>query len=476
MRLRALSPAVLPCVLLVTTCGACAGGGAPDSPDTNLVIVTIDTLRADHLGCYGYFRDTSPRIDELADESLLFEHCISPMATTLPAHVSMFTGTWPIEHGILANYRFTGIPYRPSDRIQSLASFLSERGYATGGFISALPLKSTFGISAGFETYDDPEETQRPAGQTTDIALAWLKELDSGPYLMWVHYFDPHIPLEPPAPFDTQFQDDVDLQTHLVERQIAPEAPRTTGGTHDAVEGMNLYDGEVAYTDQQLGRLLDHLRNRADWDRTVVVLLGDHGEGLNQHGEPGHGLTWEEHLRVPFLLRLPSTPARRIPYPVSLADVLPTLLGVLELEDDDELLEQVSGKDVLAAGFRERPIMSQSSDRQQRYESPASFTMTEQRWKYMRFETGEERVFDLQADPFELTDVMKAQPDVARRLGAELDRILAEQQERGEFFGEGRLEAQDRHAERLKRKAMKALSESELEAMKALGYGGDKDD
>ncbi|MFT5052934.1 MAG: arylsulfatase A-like enzyme, partial [Chlamydiales bacterium] len=384
--------------------------------------------------------------------------------------------TWPIEHGILANYRFTGIPYRPSDRIQSLASFLTERGYSTGGFISALPLKSTFGISTGFQTYDDPEDTQRPAADTTDVALAWLEQLQAGPFFMWVHYFDPHIPLEPPAPFDTRFGDGPDLQAHLEERQVTMEAPRTTGGTHNAVEGMNLYDGEVAYADQEVGRLLDNLRQRPDWERTIVVLLGDHGEGLNQHGEPGHGLTWEEHLRVPFLLRLPDTDAGRIPYPVSLADVLPTLLGVLDLEREDELMEQVSGVDVLATDFQERPILSQSSDRQQRYEAPASYTLTEGRWKYARFETGEERVFDLDADPFELTNLVSSQPEIAKRLRAELARILEAQRERGEFFGEGRLEAQHRYAERLKRKAMRALSESELEAMKALGYGGNDDD
>jgi len=249
-----------------------------------------------------------------------------------------------------------------------------------------------------------------------------------------------------------------------------------TGGTHNAVEGMNLYDGEVAYTDEHLGRLLDQLRARPDWERTIVVLLGDHGEGLNQHGEPGHGLTWEEHLRVPFLLRLPGAAARRIPYPVSLADVLPTLLGVLDLEHEEELLEQVSGQDVLAKNFHERPILSQSSDRQQRYESPASFTLTEGRWKYVRVETGAQRLYDMRADPYELADVAGDHPKIVRRLENELKRIVAAQRERGEFFGEGRLEAQNRYEERQKRKAMKAMTETEVEQMKALGYGGGDED
>jgi len=455
-------------VLLCSACAPSEQAGTPaevdsdepgpeESPD--LIVITMDTLRADHLGAYGYVRPTSPNFDALARESLLFDNCFAPMATTLPTHTSLFTGTWPQEHGVLANVRHGGERFVPSADLTTLARFLRRRGYETGAFVSAMPLKSKFGLAVGFGTYNMPKDTQRTADVTTNQALAWLTKRRSKPIFLWVHYFDPHFPYEAPDSVP-RFESDGALAEYMEARRFAPEAKRPTGQVNLAAEGLNEYDREIVFMDSQLGRLLDALRERGRWqDYTIVVALADHGEGLNQHAEPGHGLTWNEQLHVPLLMRVPGQEPRRVSRLMSVVDVVPTLFGFASWRREETLLRQVSGQDVLAADYETRPVFGQTSPRQDAYGTRGSVALRTERWKYIRFEDGGEQLFDLESDPYELEDIATEQPDVCATLRTQLDASVARQKQRASELRPGGTED---------------LEPAELDALKSLGYGGDE--
>jgi len=416
---------------------ACRRPSEPGADRPPIVVITIDTLRADHLGCYGYFRDTSPTIDALAAESILFERCIVPMATTLPTHASIFTGTYPLEHGILANYKHGGFQFVPSPRLASLAQYAGRLGYQTAAFVSATPVKRGTGIEAGFDIFDEPSATERRAEQTTRAVIDWLDKRDHRPLLLWVHYFDPHNEYAPPPPYDTRYVTDEPLESMLARARFADHSRRPTGATVVTRSAINGYDGEIRYTDDQLAVLFRALKSRGLWEDAAVVLIGDHGEGLGQHGEPGHGLVWDEQLHAPLIVRVPGIGPRRIADPVSAVDLLPTLLGLLELPVSEAFRAQFSGVDALAPGAETRHILSRSSDRRMRFDVPTTYSITGNGWKYIHAIGGESMLFDLISDPHELENVAAAHPDVANDLCGRLRADVIRQRARGVQLGSG---------------------------------------
>jgi arylsulfatase len=428
----------------------------------NIVLITLDTTRADHLGAYGYFRDTSPRIDAFAEQSIVFENAIAPMATTLPTHVSILTATHPLEHGVLANVMHGGHRFVPAAGLRPFAMWCRKQGYRTAAFVSAAPLKRDSGIQVGFEIFDEPHASaaERSGGQTTDAALRWLAGPGAGPFFLWVHYYDAHWPFEAPAPFAGRYLTDATLERYIAERRIAAASSREGVGHEEARPALNAYDAELRYQDFQVGRLLDALRARSDWDRTAVVLVGDHGEGLSQHGHAAHGGTWNEQLRSPLLIRAPGHAPRRLAEAISLVDTLPTLLGLLDAPALEGFLEQASGRDVLAEGVELDAVLSQDTGRPGKA-GAYRVALTSTRWKYFQIVDGEkisEELYDLQADPFELTDVSRRHPETTRRLRTQLL---------------GQLEAQRRRAEQLgggARPHTRATDPSILEQLRALGY------
>ncbi|MGE0454562.1 MAG: sulfatase-like hydrolase/transferase [Vicinamibacteria bacterium] len=282
--------------------GAAAGAGSP-----NLLLVTIDTLRADRVGAYGYAGARTEALDRLAREGVLLEDAVVQVPQTRPSHASLFTGRQPYEHGIRDNFSAPLAASHPT-----LASVLKQRGYVTGGFVGAYPVSRDSGLDRGFDVFDDPfagapgggprlEQSARPAGLVVDAALAWLEKAGGQPFFAWVHLFDPHAPYEPPPPFAERFA----------------KAP---------------YDGEIAYADQQIGRLLEWLDGSGAASRTLVVATSDHGEGLGEHGEDEHQLfVYDSTLRVPMLFRWPGQlPAgKRIGGQYRSVDLLATLLELL---------------------------------------------------------------------------------------------------------------------------------------------------
>ena len=279
----------------------------PGAARPSLLLVTIDTLRADRVGAYGYRPAETPALDRLAREGLLVEDAVVQVPQTRPSHASIFTGRQPYEHGIRDNFS------PPLDTAHpTLATLLKQQGYATGAFIGAYPVSRDSGLDRGFDVFDDPfggspggglrlERSARPAGPVVDAALAWLQGLAARPFFAWVHVFDPHAPYEPPAPYRERFR-------------------------------SSPYDGEVAYADSQVGRLIDWLNRSGEAGRTLVVVTSDHGEGLGDHGEDEHQLfVYDTTLRVPLVLSWPGRlPAgRRVAGQFRSVDFLPTVLDLL---------------------------------------------------------------------------------------------------------------------------------------------------
>jgi choline-sulfatase len=309
--MRSYAAFALTSSLLVAGCGAGASRWSPpDRP--NVLLVTIDTLRADHVGCYGYTSASTPTIDALAGRGVRFETAVAHAPLTGPSHASILTGQLPLGHGFRNNSGFTLSP-----QARTAAEDFRQAGYRTAAFVSGFPLDRRFGFDRGFDTYDDhlpkgndrrrTPYVERFADATTDAALRWLASsraaaVPAAPWFLWVHYYDPHAPYEPPADLAERY------------RQIP-------------------YDGEIAFVDRQFARLLSALDAAKATSRTVVLVTADHGESLGEHGEGTHGIfLYDATLRVPLVIAGPRIAAGRVSRTVARSiDVLPTLADLAGL-------------------------------------------------------------------------------------------------------------------------------------------------
>jgi arylsulfatase A-like enzyme/Tfp pilus assembly protein PilF len=364
--------------------------------DFNVVMITTDTTRADHLRSYGNRSVETPAIDGLARDGVLFANANTPSPSTLPAHASLLTGLYPLRHGARANGTFQLEP-----RITTLAERLRGAGLRTGAAVSAFVLDSRFGLDQGFDLYHDdltrgvklsPHMFRERASElTNDIVLPWLSENAGERFFLFVHYFDPHAVYLPPEPFRSAYADD-------------------------------LYDGELAYVDAQIGALLAHLEQLGVRERTLIVYASDHGEGLGDHGERTHSLlTYESTLRVPLIFSAPERlpRGRVVERPVSLVDVVPTVLQLL----GEPVPTDLDGADLTRAAAPEaRPLY---------FETIA--TMTLHGWApLLGVRRGDHKytlapqpeLYDLRADPGELDNLHDAQPDLAASLHEELARLV----------------------------------------------------
>ena len=413
--------AVLCRLLVLAGAFACA-----PAPPPNVVLVTLDTTRADHLGLYGYFRDTSPQLDAFAAGSIVYAHARAPMATTLPSHTSILTARAPLEHGVLANLSHGGRRFAPAVGLRSFAEVCREAGWRTGAFVSAAPLERGSGLEAGFEIYHQPGEgfPQRRGEFTTNAALRWLEGVKGEPFFLWVHYYDAHWPFDPPSGYANLFEGGPELEAWLAARRIPESALRSGSGREATRAVTDAYDAELRYQDAQLGRLLDALARRPDWGRTAVAIVGDHGEGLAQHGEAAHGGTWDEQLLVPLVLRVPGRAPERIDAPIAVADALPTLVRALAVPALLPFLAQA------AAPAEGAAVMSQDAGRLSGRPG-YHLALSGPRFKYRRIDRGggafAEELYDLAGDPFELSNVAALHPAIVRELAIDLDARLAAQ-------------------------------------------------
>jgi arylsulfatase A-like enzyme len=407
-------------------CGGPREGGA-GSP--NLLLITLDTVRADRLGCYGYARGTTPVLDGLAARGTLFEQASSSSAVTPVSHASILTGLYPYRNRLRSLHGGDG--YALPEKQRTLAEMAAARGFATAGFVSAFPATRHYGLHQGFETWDqdfqgsrgavvsergvvDTGSAQRRADATTDRALAWLDGTSDGPFFAWVHYFDVHDPvLLPPAEYLDRF------------------APASASRV-DRLQAI--YDAELAFIDAQIGRLLDRLAELGLRDRTIVVVVGDHGEGLGDHGWWGHGILYQEQLRVPMIIAgLPPARAQRVRTSVRTVDLLPTLVELLQLGPPEVPLDGESLARALA-GSRQRPRLAYSesiNDLIAYDDSPRAgeslFALNDGRWKLIAAREGgvtrRIELFDLRADPVESRNLSESHPEQAGRLRLQLESL-----------------------------------------------------
>src|SRR5438094_4651570 len=284
------------------------------TPPPNVVVITIDTLRPDHLGCYGDKQIHTPNIDALAADSARFERAYTAVPVTLPSHTVIFTGTYPMLSGV---HDFAADKLSPTQ--PTLTSVLKENGYTTGAIIGSAVLDSRFGLNHGFDFYYDHfdfnrlqesnlDEMERPGNIVADVTLDWLSKNYQKKFFLWMHLYDPHYPYRPPAPYSEEYRD-------------------------------RPYDGEIAFADAQVGRLIRFLKSKGLYRNTLIVLSGDHGESLGEHGEKTHGFfIYNATLHVPFMIHLPGAVSPRVvPDLVSLADLMPTVLQTLKLEIPSEV-------------------------------------------------------------------------------------------------------------------------------------------
>jgi arylsulfatase A-like enzyme len=322
----------------------------------NIVLISVDTLRRDHLGCYGYERDTSPHIDRLAEEGVLFENMISSTSWTLPAHAAMFTGLADSVHGALDTDRKLA-----DDRV-TLAERLRAAGYATAGFFSGPTLYPAFGLGQGFDTYVDctsypdlsaasaeapgieiggPLQVASMADVTSpriyEAVQSWLRQNAKRPFFLFIHMWDPHFDFIPPPPYDRKFDPDYDGpvtgRNFIFDDSINAQMPE-----RDLEHIIALYDGEIGWTDEHIGRILADLDALGLRDTTIVMLLSDHGTEFFEHNSKGHRQTlFDEVIRVPLIVRYPGRieAGLRVAAQARMIDVVPTLLALVGMPPAD---------------------------------------------------------------------------------------------------------------------------------------------
>ena len=377
---------------------------APSSaqaPRTSLLLVTLDTVRADHLGSYGFKAANTPVMDRLAREGIRFADATSHAPITGPAHAGILTGLYPARYGIRDN---AATPLPPE--AVTLAEVLKGAGYRTGAFIGSFVLDRAYGFDQGFDVFDaefkgfDPRarlNAERPATAVVERATAWLRTLPQGqPFFAWVHLYDAHSPYTPPPHFEKLFKD-------------------------------RPYDGEIAAVDQAIGSVIALLEERGQLERTVVVAIGDHGEGLGEHGEDTHGVfLYDSVLRIPWLMRLPGKvrAGTVIGEQVRTIDLLPTVLDAVQVTvprdlDGESLLEVVRGRSRLDPP----PAYTETYYPKLHYGWSELRAVRVGDWKFIEAPRAE--LYSLRNDPGEKVDVVSRQGGLASRLGAELSGIAS---------------------------------------------------
>jgi arylsulfatase A-like enzyme/Flp pilus assembly protein TadD len=417
-------------LILMTLTALRLAAETPAKPAPNVVLVTIDTLRADHVGCYGYKPIKTPNIDSLAADGARFEHAFAVVPVTLPSHSSMLTGTYPMLSGM---HDFSANKLSP--QLPTLAAVLKQAGYATGAVIGSAVLDSRFGLNQGFDFYYDHfdfsrleesnlDEMERPGNVVADLALDWLSKNSQKKFFLWMHLYDPHYPYRPPEPYSREY-------------------------------AANLYDGEIAFADAQVGRLVRFLNDKGLYQNTLIVLSGDHGESLGEHGEKTHGFfIYNATMHVPLIIRLPgNAAARTVSDLVSLVDLMPTVLAALGLD----IPPQVQGRSLLPE------LRGDSTDRTRNLYGETFLPRLHFNWselratenaKYHFIDAPRPELYDLARDPGEVHNLFPEKKAVAEEMRSKLIALIRD-------YSAGKEMAEKT-----------GLDPALMERLKSLGYAG----
>jgi choline-sulfatase len=417
--------AVIPVIVCLSALCAAEPNAGP-----NVVVITIDTLRADHVGCYGYKGIKTPSIDALAQEGTRFERAYTPVPVTLPAHSALFSGTFPLRSGM---HDFADNKLSPTQ--PTLASVLKDNGYVTGAVIGSAVLDSRFGLNHGFDFYYDHfdfsrlqesnlDEMERPGDAVADLAIDWLDKNYRKKFFLWMHLYDPHYPYRPPSPYNEEYKD-------------------------------RPYDGEIAFADSQVGRLIRELKEKDVYQNTVIVLTGDHGESLGEHGEKTHGFfIYNATLQIPVIIRVPGdSSARTVADLVTLPDLMPTLLAFLKIDPPSD----VQGRNLL-------PLMtSKDKDPARTLYAETFLPRLHFNWSELRgsetenyhfIDAPKPELYDLKKDPGETNNLFAQKKAVADEMRNKLTTLIQQ-------YSSGQELAQKT-----------GLDPALMERLKSLGYAG----
>lgn len=387
-----LSPSLPLIAVLLMLASACSDTPASYKgrlAQKNVLVISIDTCRADHLGAYGGTQAKTPALDAFAREGALFTDAVSPVPMTLPAHASLMTGLHPVQTQVRDNFNAA-----LSDGAVTLAELFQESSYRTGGIIGAILLSRRSGLSQGFDQYEDQftqaefsaiqPTVERKADRVAELARVWLDsyraETEKKPFFLFLHFYDPHMLYQPPSPFREEYKD-------------------------------KTYAGEIAYVDSVLGQLFDYLKQNDLYNETLVWVLADHGEGLGDHGEETHGLfLYEETVRVPMLVKLPQSAnakKKRIDQTASLLDVMPTLIEICGLGPVPSAGQSLAPWLLGAAPAQDRRLTLETQYPLTYQWSPL-FALREQPYKYIQAPKSE--LYSLEDDPKEKSNLLADQP------------------------------------------------------------------
>ena len=382
-------PAALLGVAILAGAGWWVWGRDTAPAPMNVVLITLDTLRADHLGAYGATEVKTPHLDRLATQGVVFDQVMTTAPLTLPAHSSIMTGQFPPKHGVRDNGGF----FLGPEQI-TLAEILSERGYQTGATVGAFVLDSKWGLDQGFGTYQDDFDltnvkamslasVNRPGNEVVDLALKWMDGVADQRFFAWMHLYDPHAPYISPEPYRSQYRG-------------------------------HPYRGAIAFTDAQVGRVFDYLDARGLSDNTIVIVTADHGEGLGEHGEETHGFfVYESAMRVPLIVRAPGrglTP-RRVSQPVRSVDIMPTVLDLIG-GAPTQPIEGVSLVPLMSGEVRELPLEAYGEAMYPLHHYGWSELTTLRSERFKLIDAPRPELYDLERDPHELTNLFEERRSV----------------------------------------------------------------
>lgn len=363
-----------------------------------VILISIDTCRADYLSCYGYPRQTTPNIDQITREGIVFKNAFSPIPLTLPAHCSMLTSTYPLYHGVHDNLGNILAEFNTT-----IAEILQSRGYSTAAIVSSFVLDKKFGTHQGFDTYNDtfvqplgPQDSlQRRGEEASRFACSYLDQHQHQPFFLFLHYFDPHDDYIPPEPFASEYAD-------------------------------NLYAGEIAYTDHCIAQVIDKLKSLDLYDSSLIIIVGDHGEALGDHGETYHGYyIYQPTVRVPFIIRPPKCrKPKAFDNIVSLVDVVPTILGYLGID----VPANIQGEDLSAFSTGKIPAKNNryvycESFEGTKYGCNPLLGLVDERFKYI--ETTRPELYDLTHDPLEQNNLVKKEQKRTRLMKVRLQEMMS---------------------------------------------------
>ena len=406
-----------------------------DVSDMNILFFTLDTTRTDRLGCYGYDKIETPVMDELAKTGILFENAICQIPLTLPSHSSMFTGTYPFYHGVRDNGGF----YLEPESI-TLAELLKENGMTTSAFIGAFVLDSRWGLDQGIDYYYDNfdfskyerialDTVQRDGGEVIEAFFEWFEGNNQKRFFSWIHLYDPHTPYEPPEPYNTKYVN----------------------------QPWGLYDGEIAYVDELIGKVLDKLKEKDVLEKTIIVIVGDHGEMLGEHQENTHGFfIYDAAISVPLIIHFPSSKlgGKKVSTTVQTIDIMPTLLQIIDLPTPDE----VQGESLL-------PLIIENNSRQERFAySETHYPLYHFGWsalkslqnsQYKFIKAPRPELYDVVNDPREQYNIYTHEAKIAGQFEQRLKSLQEEMS-----------------AEGIEEKGPQELDEDSREKLRALGYIG----